>query len=79
MSTDQNSTPHTPQTKAELQTEIEQLRHSLGDTVEELTYRFDVKARAKEKVRSVPSYVPAGLAAAVAVGLGLWLWKRHGD
>ena len=81
MSTDHTSTQNqngTPATKAELEAEIQQLRRSVGDTVEQLTYRLDVKTRTKEKLREVPPYVPAGIAAALAVGVGLWLWRRHG-
>ncbi len=82
MSTDhmstQNGSDPTPETKAELEAEITELRQSVGETVEALTYRLDVKTRAKEKVQAVPSYVPAGIAAALAVGLGIWLWRRHG-
>jgi ElaB/YqjD/DUF883 family membrane-anchored ribosome-binding protein len=66
-------------TKEQLEAEIEDLRHSVGDTVEALTYRLDVKERAKDRIRAVPSYVPIGLAAAVATGIGLWLWRRHSD
>jgi len=65
------------QTKEQLEAEIEGLRHSVGDTVEALTYRLDVKARAKDRVRAVPPYVRIGIGAAVATGLGFWLWRRH--
>lgn len=74
MSTDQKPTTHQP-TKEELEAEIDQLRHSVGDTVEALTYRLDVKARVKERVRAVPPAVPIGAAAALAVGIGLWRWR----
>lgn len=76
MSTDQQSTNHQP-TKAELESEIAQLRHSVGDTVEALTYRLDVKSRAKDRIRELPPAVPIGAAAALALGIGLWLWRRH--
>ena len=66
-------------TKEQLEAEIEDLRHAVGDTVEALTYRLDVKARAKDRIRAVPSYVPVGLAAVAATALGLWLWRRHAD
>lgn len=71
MSTDQKPT------KADLEADIRQLRHSVGDTVEALTYRLDVKSRTKDRIRSVPVAVPIGAAAALAAGLGLWLWRRH--
>lgn len=72
------STDHQP-TKEQLEAEIADLRHSVGDTVEALTYRLDVKARAKDQVRAMPSYVPIGIAAALGAGLGLWLWRRRAD
>lgn len=65
------------QTKAELEAEIEELRHAVGETVEELTHRLDVKARAKAKVRSVSPAVPIGVAAALVVGIGLIVWRRR--
>jgi ElaB/YqjD/DUF883 family membrane-anchored ribosome-binding protein len=67
------------QTKEQLEAEIEELRHSVGDTVEALTYRLDVKARAKDRVRAIPPYVRIGIGAAAATGLGLWLWRRHAN
>ncbi len=79
MSTEQTTHSSNGQhpTKAELEAEIERLRHSVGDTVEALTHRMDVKARAREKVRATPPAVPIGVAVALAAGLGLWLWRRH--
>ncbi|MFF1520206.1 DUF3618 domain-containing protein [Streptomyces sp. NPDC058305] len=44
-STDQHSTP----TPAELREQIEHTRHELGDTVQALADRTDVKARAQQK------------------------------
>ena len=65
--------------KEQLEAEIEDLRHAVGDTVEALTYRLDVKARAKDRVRAVPSYVPVGIAAVAAIAIGFRLWRRHAD
>jgi hypothetical protein len=78
VSTDQQTSHHQP-TKAELEAEIAQLRHSVGDTVEALTYKLDVRSRAQERIRSVPPAVPIGAAAALALGIGLWLWRRNSD
>lgn len=84
MSTDQrtNHTGHTGNaahhpSKAELEAEIGQLRHSLGETVEELTYRLDVKSRAKDRIRATSPAVPIGIAVALTAGLGLLLWRRR--
>lgn len=86
MSTEQTAgtTNHTGSTtqhpsKAELEAEIGHLRHSLGETVEELTYRLDVKSRTKDRIRATPPAVPIGVAVALAAGIGLWLWRRHSD
>lgn len=71
------STDQTPD-RAELEAEIADLRESVGDTVDALSRKLDVKSRAKERVRSVPAAVPAGVAAALVLGIGIWLWRRHG-
>lgn len=63
--------------KAELEAEIHELRRSVGETVEALTYKLDVKARAQDRVRAVPRAVPIAVAAAVTAGLGLWWWRRR--
>ncbi len=75
-STGRTSTGPHP-SKAELEAEIGQLRHSVGETVEELTYRLDVKSRTKDRIRATPPAVPIGVAVALAAGIGLWLWRRH--
>ena len=41
----------------EIRAEIEQTRSEMGDTVDALTNKLDVKAQAKEKVESVKSTV----------------------
>jgi hypothetical protein len=72
VSSDQNPS------KAELESEIAELRQSVGDTVDALNRKLDVKARATERVRSVPPSVPVGAAALVVLGLVLWFWRRRG-
>ena len=44
------STPPPGDERAELEAEVVQARQSLGDTVDELSAKLDVKTRAKEKV-----------------------------
>jgi hypothetical protein len=44
-----------PATIAELQEDIEQTRERLGETVDELSHRLDVKGRAHDKVADVKS------------------------
>lgn len=63
--------------KTELEAEIHELRRSVGETVEALTYKLDVKARAQDRVRAVPRTVPIAVAVAVTAGLGLWWWRRR--
>ena len=75
MTTDQ--TPGSP-SKEELEAEITELRQSVGETVDALSRRLDVKARVKERARSVPTAVPVGIAAALVAGIGIWLWRRQG-
>jgi hypothetical protein len=76
MSTDQ--TPSESPSKAELEAEIAELRHSVGETVDALSQKLDVKTRAKERMRDVPPAVPAGAAAVIVLGVGIWLWRRRG-
>lgn len=77
----------------ELRRQIEETRARLGDTVEELAAKADVKARAQAQmadlkgsashaVHTVRERVPtavvaAGVGAAAAVALGVYLWRRH--
>ena len=71
------STDQTPSKEA-LEAEITELRQSVGETVDALSRRLDVKARAKERARSVPTVVPVGIAAVLVAGIGIWLWRRRG-
>jgi len=70
--------------RARLEEEIRQTRRELGETVEALSHRLDVKSRARSKleaggraVRSNP--LPAGAAVAVAVMalVGIVVWRRR--
>ena len=75
-------------TAEELQQEIEQTRQRLGQTVDELAAKTDVKARARAKVTEVSGRVrrsqlvqrrwPAALAAGVLIAgsLVVWRWKK---
>jgi len=55
----------------QLESEIQQLRHELGETVEALSHRLDVKGRMQEKARRIP-VVPVAVLAAVAVVVVVW-------
>jgi hypothetical protein len=75
-------------TAEELQQEIEQTRQRLGQTVDELAAKTDVKARARAKVTEVSGRVrrsqlvqrrwPVALAAGVLIAgsLAVWRWKK---
>lgn len=71
------STDQTP-SKADLEAEISELRQSVGESVDALSRKLDVKARAKERARSVPPAVPLGVAAVLVVVVGVWIWRRRG-
>ena len=74
-------------TAEELQQEIEQTRRELGQTVDELAAKTDVKARARAKVTEVSGRVrrsqlvqrrwPLALAAGVLIAgsVAVWRWK----
>ena len=69
MSTVNGSSP------AAIEADINRQREELAATVDELQYRLDVKARAKEKVQEQPLLLGAVAAAAVAL-VGLVIWRR---
>jgi hypothetical protein len=74
-------TPVTSKDPEEIREEIEATRRELGDTVEALAAKADVKAIAHEKVESAKASVlrPAVLgtvAAAVVVVSAFFLWRR---
>lgn len=57
--------------------EIEQTRADLADTVDALTAKLDVKARAKAKVQEARPYGGQILAAAIAAALTVVLLARR--
>ena len=75
-------------TAEELQQEIEQTRRQLGQTVDELAAKTDVKARARAKATEVSGQVrrsqlvqrrwPVALAAGVLIAgsVAVWRWKK---
>ena len=62
---------------AQIREEIEATRRELGDTVEALAAKADVKARARERIESVRESVvrPAVLVPAAAAVLALLAWS----
>ena len=78
-------------TADELRQEIEQTRQSLGETVDELAAKADMKARARAKAaemsgrvrrsqavrRRWPVAVAAGVLVAGAGVVAVWQWKRQ--
>jgi hypothetical protein len=78
-------------TADELRQEIEQTRQSLGETVDELAAKADIKARARAKAaemsgrvrrsqavqRRWPVAVAAGVLVAGAGVVAVWQWKRQ--
>jgi hypothetical protein len=75
-------------TAEELQQEIEQSRQRLGQTVDELAAKTDVKTRARAKATQVSGQVrqsqlvqrrwPVALAAGVLIvgSVAVWRWKK---
>jgi hypothetical protein len=75
-------------TAEELQQEIEQTRQQLGQTVDELAAKTDVKARARAKATEVSGRVrqsqlvqrrwPVALAAGVLIAgsVAVWRWRK---
>jgi Protein of unknown function (DUF3618) len=62
--------------KEELEQEIEVLRDELGQTVEALTARLDVKARARQRLDEMPTAVPVAAGVALGVLIGLVIWRK---
>ena len=67
-----------------IQRDIEDTRRRLGETVDALAQRLDVKSRARAKVSSgvqrakAKPAIPAGaVAAGLAVALAVVLWRRR--
>jgi hypothetical protein len=75
-------------TAEELQQEIEQTRQRLGETVDELAAKADVKARARARATEVSGWVrrsqlvqrrwPVALAAGILIAgsVAIWRWRR---
>ena len=63
-------------TKEQLQAEIDQTREQLGETVEQLAAKADVKARMQPKVEQAKSRAPVVLGAAAALVVGLVILRR---
>ena len=63
-------------TKEQLQAEIEETREQLGETVEQLAAKADVKARVQPKVEQAKSRAPVVLGVGAALVLGLVLLRR---
>lgn len=69
----------------ELRKQIEVTRARLGDTVEELAAKADVKGRARERMHSVRARVPreavvvggAGVAVVAAGAAGFLVWRHY--
>jgi uncharacterized protein DUF3618 len=64
---------------SELENDIERTREHLGETVDALAAKLDVKSRAQGAVREADNRkIGAGLAIAAAVVIGaLLLWRRR--
>ena len=75
-----NETPTTPEIE-ELQTQIDQTRAELRGTLEALTERLDVKARAGRWLRETQDRVPVLPVAGAAVAIGsfavAFVWHRR--
>jgi len=73
------------QTPEELRREIEETRRELGDTVDALSHKANVKEQARlkknevqERVSSNPTPVAAVAGGALALLVVLWLMRRRG-
>jgi ribosome-binding protein aMBF1 (putative translation factor) len=66
----------TETTKEQLQAEIDQTREQLGETVEQLAAKADVKARVQPKVEEAKSRAPVVLGAAAALLVAVVLVRR---
>jgi ElaB/YqjD/DUF883 family membrane-anchored ribosome-binding protein len=65
----------------EIRADIEQTRHQLGETVEALSDKLNVKEHARHKAveiraKSMPA-VPIAIAVAVAAIVGIVVWRRR--
>ncbi|ANH38151.1 hypothetical protein I601_1720 [Nocardioides dokdonensis FR1436] len=73
--------PQDKQTPEQIEAEIERTRERLGETIEALGAKADVKGRAAHRARSVREQhgtaLVAGAAGAVVLAVGLVLWRRR--
>jgi LPXTG-motif cell wall-anchored protein len=60
-----------------LRDEIEQTREHLGDTVEQLAAKADVKKQAQAEAARLGERVPVAVGALVAALAALIIWKRR--
>jgi ElaB/YqjD/DUF883 family membrane-anchored ribosome-binding protein len=68
--------------KTQIQSEIEETREALGETVDALATKLDVKSRAHEAVAEAKEKVPVTALVAVAVAAAAalaitWWWRRR--
>lgn len=65
----------------EIQADIEQTRHQLGETVDALSHKLNVKEQASNKAAQIRENtspaVPIGIAVAVAALVGVVIWRRR--
>jgi MYXO-CTERM domain-containing protein len=65
----------------EIQRDIEQTRHQLGETVDALSHKLNVKEQATNKVVEIrektPPAVPVGIVVAVAALVAFVVWRRR--
>jgi hypothetical protein len=83
MSAENTSPPPGPDAGIDdIQADIEQTRKALGETVEALSAKADVKARAKQKATDAKARLtdgagPIAALVATAVIIGIVLWRRR--
>jgi hypothetical protein len=66
--------------KTQIQAEIEETREALGETVDALATKLDVKSRTHEAVAEAKEKVPVAALVAVAAAAALaitWWWRRR--
>jgi hypothetical protein len=65
----------------EIQADIEKTRHQLGETVDALSHKLNVKEQATNKAVEIrektPPAVPIGVAVAVVAAVVLIIWRRR--
>jgi LPXTG-motif cell wall-anchored protein len=71
------SSAHPADEAQALRDEIEQTREHLGDTVEQLAAKADVKKQAQAEAARLGERVPVAVGALVAALAALIIWKRR--